>query len=166
MHHGDNVGEVAAKHLRESLFDESRQEVFDLLHETLDILDLMHKLCLRGVLKGPHQEVHMLYLQCVHLHVPQVFEDLCEQINVALCMREPMLYCKEVQDGADVLRRPGIVAFFHFFSDYCIEIINVQPRNRIDQREQLHIPTLIFEKQFQSSNQKLELLMSFIERND
>lgn len=108
----------------------------------------------------------MLNLQRVHLHMSEVFEDQREQIHITLGMSEPMLSWEEVQDGTDVLRRPGIVALLDLVSDYCIEIIKVQPRDGIDQREQLHISTLIFEKQFQTSYQKLESLLCFVERDD
>jgi hypothetical protein len=77
---------------------------------------LLQELLLSRVLKSSYQEIHMLDLQLMHLHVSQVFEDLGEQLHITLGVGEFMLGCEKVKDGTDVLRRPGIVAFLNLVS--------------------------------------------------
>jgi hypothetical protein len=58
----------------------------------------------------------MLYLQLMHLHVSQVFEDLGEQFDVTWGMREFVLGGEKVKNCADVLGGSGIVAFLYLVS--------------------------------------------------
>jgi hypothetical protein len=53
----------------------------------------------------------------MHFHVSEIFEDLRKKLNVTLCMGDFVLGCEKVKDRTDVLRGPGIVAFFYLVSN-------------------------------------------------
>jgi len=111
----------------------------------------LHELRVGTVCEAADQQVHLLDLQLVHLHVPQVPQHALEAQDVLLRLAKLVLCREEVQDGADVRGGPGVITFGDLGPDQGVECVHTQAGGRIDQLVEFHIPCLILQQKFDAA---------------